>query len=79
MKPSRVGGTSPEVGCSMVSGSVRLVTSLVDPSWCVEVGSSELVDGCGADTEVSIDESPEGRNISALLSLSDFSIAFLKS
>ena len=79
MKTSRVGGTSPEVGCSMVSGSMRLVTSPVDPSWCVEVRSSELVDGCGADTEVSVDESHEGRNVSALLSLSDSSIAFLKS
>ena len=87
MKRSRVGGTSPDVGCSIVSGSMRRVTSPVDPSWCVEVGSSELVDGGGADTEVSIgadtevsmEEPPEGRNVSALLSLSDSSIAFLKS
>ena len=86
MKRSRVVGTSPDVGCSIVSGSMRCVTSPVDPSWCVGVGSSELVVGGGADTEVSIgvgtevlvEEPPEGCNISALLNLSDSSIAFLK-
>ena len=87
MKRSRVGGTSPDVGCSIVSGSMRRVTSPVDPSWCVGVGSSEFADGGGVDTEVSIgagtevsiEEPPEGCNISDLLSLSDSSIAFLKS
>jgi hypothetical protein len=66
---------------------MRRVTSPVDPSWCVGVGSSELADGggvdtevsIGADAEVSIEEPPEGCNISDLLSLSDSSIAFLKS
>ena len=54
MKRRRVGGTSPDVGCSIVSGSMRCVTSPVNPSWCAGVGSPEFADGGGADTEVSI-------------------------
>ena len=89
MKPSRVFGTSPDLGCSVVPGSVCRISSPVDPSWCTEewsvpdvavgVGSSELADGGGADTEVSIgvdagvpvEGPPEGCNVSDLLSLSD--------
>ena len=93
MKLSRVCGTSPDLGCSVVSGSMCRVTSPVDPS-CTEkrsvgvgVGPSELADGggadtevpIGADTEISVEEPPEERNVSDLLSLSDSSIAFLKS
>ena len=105
MKPSRVCGTSPDLGCSVVSGSMCRVTSPVDPS-CTEkrsdsgvrkggpvsdvgvgVGPSELADGGGADTEVpigldtevSVEDPPEERDASDLLSLSDSSIAFLKS
>ena len=54
MKPRRVDGTSPEAGCSMISGSICRVTSPVDPSWCVGVGSPEFADGGGVHTEVSI-------------------------
>ena len=86
MKPSRVCGTSPDLGCSVVSGSMCRVTSPVDPSCGVGVGLSELADGGGVDTEVpigldteiSVDDPPEECNASTLLSLSDSSIAFLK-
>ena len=94
MKPSRVCGTSPDLGCSDVSGSMCRVTSPVDPSCGVGVGLSELAedrglaDGggvgsevpIGLDTEVSVDDPPpEECSASALLSLSDSSTAFLKS
>ena len=76
MKPSRVCGTSPDLGCSVVSGSMCRVTSPVDPSCGVGVGLSELAedrglaDGggvdtevpIGLDTEVSVEEPPEECN-----------------
>ena len=89
MIPRRVDGTSPEAGCSMISGSVCRATSPVDPSCCVGVGSSEhrgddtddVTEVSG--TDVSFGESSgisvDVCSISALLSLSESSIAFLKS
>ena len=89
MKPRRVDGTSPKAGCSMISGSICRVTSPVDPSGCVGVGSSEHRGDDSddvtevSDTEVSLDESSgisvDVCSISALLGLLDSSIAFLKS
>ena len=39
-------GTWPDVGCSDVSGSMCFVTSPVDPSSCLGVGSSDLLGVC---------------------------------
>ena len=63
MKPRRVGGTSPDVGCSLVSGSICRFTSPVDPSCDVGVGLSEhRGDDVGGATETDA-EVPSGESV----------------